>query len=152
MKFSRNANSILNEHIDKNEVSNQRKTTVMSDVKQPVDSSKNWSTSLGAVGAILASSCCILPFVFLMLGVSGSWIGNLTVMEPYKDYFALIALGFLGVGFWQVYFKPKKQCDEGYCATPKSERVIKSVLWISTVLVLLALTVDFWAPILGEYI
>ncbi|MAU40093.1 MAG: mercury transporter MerT [Kordiimonas sp.] len=124
----------------------------MSDIKQSAENSKNWSASLGAIGAILASSCCILPFVFLMLGVSGSWIGNLTVMEPYKNYFAVVTLGFLAVGFWQVYFKPKKQCAEGYCATQKSERVIKTVLWVSTVLVLLALSVDFWAPILGEYI
>ena len=124
----------------------------MSDIEQPTESGKKWAAGLGAVGAILASSCCILPFIFLMLGVSGSWIGNLTVMEPYKDYFAVVTLGFIALGFWQVYFKPKKQCDEGYCATPKSEHVIKTVLWVSTVLVLLALTVDSWAPILGEYI
>ena len=107
---------------------------------------------MGAIGAVLASSCCILPFALLMLGVSGAWIGSLTVLEPYKEYFALIALGFLGVGFWQVYLKPKKQCDDGYCATPKSNYVIKTVLWVSFVLVFLALTIDFWAPILGEYI
>ncbi|WP_286829261.1 MULTISPECIES: mercuric transporter MerT family protein [Kordiimonas] len=119
---------------------------------EAADSKKNWLAGVGAVGAILASSCCILPFVFLMLGVSGAWIGNLTVLEPYKNYFAAVTLIFLGVGFWQVYVKPKKQCEEGYCATPKSDRVIKIILWASTILVLLALTVDFWAPILGSYI
>jgi len=123
----------------------------MSDFEQ-TDGTKNWAASFGVIGAILASSCCILPFVFLMLGVSGAWIGNLTVLEPYKNYFAAATLIFLGVGFWQVYVKPKKQCEEGYCATPKSDRVIKIILWVSTVLVLLALTIDFWAPILGNYI
>lgn len=123
----------------------------MSDL-EPIDSSKNWLTGAGAIGAILASSCCILPLVFLMLGVSGAWIGNLTVLEPYKDYFAVITLVFLGLGFWHVYFKPRQECEEGYCATPKSDRVIKTILWVSTALVLLALTVDFWAPILGNYI
>jgi mercuric ion transport protein len=123
----------------------------MSDLEQ-TNGTKNWAASFGAIGAILASSCCILPFAFLMLGVSGAWIGNLTVLEPYKNYFAAVTLVFLGVGFWQVYVKPKKQCEEGYCATPKSDRVIKIILWVSTVLVLLALTIDFWAPILGNYI
>jgi mercuric ion transport protein len=123
----------------------------MSDMEQPVGT-KNWAASFGVIGAILASSCCILPFAFLMLGVSGAWIGNLTVLEPYKDYFAAVTLVFLGVGFWQVYVKPKKQCDEGYCATPRSDRFIKIILWVSAVLVLLALTVDIWAPILGNYI
>jgi len=124
----------------------------MSDIEN-MDNQKSWTTGLGAIGAILASSCCILPFVFLMMGVSGAWISNLTALEPYKDYMAAITLIFLGFGFWQVYFKPKKQCEDGsYCATPKSDKVIKTVLWVSTVLVLLALTVDFWAPILGNYI
>jgi len=123
----------------------------MSDLKQ-TDGTRNWAAGFGVIGAILASSCCILPFVFLMLGVSGAWIGNLTVLEPYKNYFAAVTLVFLGVGFWQVYFKPKTQCEEGYCATPKSGRIIKIILWVSTVLVLLALTIDFWATILGNYI
>ncbi|WCL52893.1 mercuric transporter MerT family protein [Gimibacter soli] len=123
----------------------------MSDMEQ-TDGTKNWAASFGVIGAILASSCCILPFVFLMLGVSGAWIGNLTVLEPYKDYFAAVTLVFLGVGFWQVYIKPKRQCAEGYCATPRSDRIIKIILWVSAVLVLLALTVDIWAPILGNYI
>ena len=123
----------------------------MSDIKN-MDNKKNWTTGLGVIGAILASSCCILPFVFLMMGVSGAWISNLTALEPYKDYFAAVTLLFIGLGFWQVYFKQKKECEEGYCATPKSDRVIKTILWVSTVLVVLALTVDFWAPILGNYI
>lgn len=117
-----------------------------------MDNRKNWLAGFGVVGAILASSCCILPFVFLMLGVSGAWIGTLTALEPYKDFFAMVTLIFIGLGFWYVYVKPKKECEEGYCATPKSDRVIKTILWVSTVLVLLALTVDFWAPILGNYI
>lgn len=119
---------------------------------ESMDNRKNWLAGFGIVGAILASSCCILPLVFLMLGVSGAWIGNLTALEPNKDYFAVITLIFIGLGFWHVYFKPKKECEEGYCATPKSDRVIKTILWVSTVLVLLALTVDFWAPILSNYI
>lgn len=131
----------------------------MSDIEQTnsaieeTDSGKTWTTSLSVIGAILASSCCILPFVFLMLGVSGAWIGTLTALEPYKNYFSAITLVFIGLGFWHIYLKPKKECAaNGYCATPKSDYVIKTILWVSTVLVLLALTVDYWAPILGNYI
>ncbi len=113
---------------------------------------KKWFTSFGVIGAILASSCCVLPFIFVMLGVSGAWIGNLTVLEPYKNYFAVVTLILLGLGFWQVYIKPKRECDEGYCATPQSDIIIKSILWVSTILVLFALTVDFWAPILDAYL
>src|SRR5262249_44543465 len=41
----------------------------------------------GLVGALAASSCCILPLVLFSLGVSGAWIGNLTQLAPYQPFF-----------------------------------------------------------------
>ena len=101
----------------------------------------------GAIGAVLASTCCVVPLLLLTLGVSGAWIGNLTLLEPYRPISAGIALVFIGLGFRKVYFKAKPACEEGsYCARPESSVITKTVLWISTVLVLLALTIDWWAP------
>ena len=102
----------------------------------------------GVVGAILASACCVAPLLLLMLGVSGAWIGNLTALEPYNPLFATVALIFIGLGFWQVYFKTKPACDDGsYCARPESALITKAALWFSTVLVGLALTINWWAPL-----
>jgi mercuric ion transport protein len=110
---------------------------------------KNRIAATGSIiGAILASSCCIVPLVLVTLGASGAWIGNLAVLEPYKPYFAAVTFVFLGFGYWQVYRKPKIACEEGsYCASPASDRITKGTLWIATILVLLALTIDFWAPL-----
>jgi hypothetical protein len=41
----------------------------------------------GLLGALAASSCCILPLVLFSLGVSGAWIGNFTRLAPYQPYF-----------------------------------------------------------------
>lgn len=102
----------------------------------------------GIVGAILASSCCILPLVLISFGVSGAWIGNLTALEPYKPVFITIAVVFLGAGFWHVYFKKPKPCEDGsYCAKPQSSRNTKIALWLATIAVLCALTIDYWAPL-----
>ncbi|WP_339864803.1 mercuric transporter MerT family protein [Paremcibacter congregatus] len=119
-----------------------------SEVTQSTDETKKRLVAAGSViGALLASSCCIVPLLLLTLGVSGAWIGNLTMLEPYKPYFIAVTLVLLGLGFWQVYFKPKKACDEGsYCAHPTSGRIVKAALWLATGLVLLAATIDFWAP------
>jgi|TARA_R110000868_G_scaffold133653_3_gene345345 uncharacterized membrane protein YqaE (UPF0057 family) len=38
----------------------------------------------GITAAIGASLCCVGPFVFLSLGISGAWIGNLSLLEPYR--------------------------------------------------------------------
>lgn len=103
----------------------------------------------GVIGAILASSCCILPLLFVVLGISGAWIGSLTALLPYKPIFAGIALVFIGLGFWQVYFKTKPACDEdSYCARPQSSIITKCALWLSSVVVVLSLTIDWWAPFL----
>jgi mercuric ion transport protein len=32
----------------------------------------------GLLGALAASSCCVLPLALFALGVSGAWIGNFT--------------------------------------------------------------------------
>ena len=106
-----------------------------------------WFAAGGIIGAILASSCCVVPLVLLLLGVSGAWIGNLTALEPYGLYFAAIALVFIGLGFWQVYFRRRPDCaDDSYCVRPRSTMLIKTALWIATALVILALTTDWWAP------
>jgi mercuric ion transport protein len=112
------------------------------------DSRKRWYAAGGLIGAVLASSCCIAPLALLTLGVSGAWIGNLTALEPYKPYFAAVALVFIGLGFHQVYVKPRKACaEDSYCARPQSSIITQAALWIGTALVILALTINWWAPL-----
>lgn len=110
---------------------------------------RGWLAVGGLAGAVLASSCCIVPLLLVTLGVSGAWIGSLTVLEPYKPWFAGVALVFIGLGFRQVYFKARAACVDGsYCARPQSTLIAKAALWAATALVLLALTVNWWAPFL----
>ncbi|MFN4282318.1 MAG: mercuric transporter MerT family protein [Alphaproteobacteria bacterium] len=127
-------------------------TEVRTDALQPPEETasrkQGWFAAGGVIGAVLASTCCIGPLALLALGVSGAWIGNLTALEPYKPYFAAIALVFIGLGFRQVYFRPKPACVDGsLCARPQSSRITKAALWSATVLVLLALTINWWAPL-----
>lgn len=99
------------------------------------------------LGAILASSCCIVPFALISLGVSGAWIGQLSALEPFKPYFIGVTALLLALGFWHVYFKKPQPCEDGsYCARPESSRLTQLALWIATALVILATTIDFWAP------
>jgi mercuric ion transport protein len=100
------------------------------------------------IGAVLASSCCIVPLVLVSLGISGAWIGSLTALAPYKLYFVAATVVLLGAGYWQVYIKPRRACTTGsYCASPSSGRITKVALWIATVVVALAMTISYWAPL-----
>ena len=113
-----------------------------------VDRKKRWFAAGGIIGAILASTCWIAPLTLLMLGVSGTWISTLTALEPYKPYFAAVTLIFIGLGFRQVYLKAKPACVDGSCcAKPQSSLITKTALWLATALVLLALTINWWAPL-----
>src|SRR5689334_12650165 len=46
----------------------------------------------GVLGAVAASSCCIVPLVLFALGISGAWIGNLTALTPYQPIFIGVTL------------------------------------------------------------
>ncbi len=120
------------------------------DEEFPLAQDRNGNTAAvgGVIGAVLASSCCIGPLLLVTLGASGAWIGNLTALKTYQPIFMAVTLVFLGFGFWQVYGKSKQPYEDGLmCATPRSRRIVKGALWIATVLVAIALTVDIWAPL-----
>ena len=108
----------------------------------------SWLAAGGVAGAILASTCCVLPLALVTLGVSGAWIGNFTALEPFKPVFIAVAAVFIGLGFWQVYFRPQAKCEDGsYCARPQSALVTQIALWLAAALVILAATIDWWAPL-----
>lgn len=100
------------------------------------------------LGALAASSCCILPLVLFSVGISGAWIANLTALAPYKPYFAAGTLALLGYGYYLVYVKAKRACADGSCARSLPSLFVKSSLWIATALVVAALAFDYVAPLL----
>ena len=103
----------------------------------------------GLLGAFAASSCCILPVVLFSLGISGAWIGNFTQLAPYKPYFIVATLGFLGAGFWLVHRASKTSCVASEaCARPLPNRLVKGALIVATVLVIAAFAFDYVAPYL----
>src|SRR5215472_15458504 len=102
----------------------------------------------GLVGALAASSCCILPLVLFSLGVSGAWIGNFTRLAPYQPYFIAVTIGCLGYGYWLVYRSTKLACADGdACARPLPNRLVKTALIVASLPAVAALGFDFLAPL-----
>src|SRR5256884_8945622 len=80
----------------------------------------------GVLGALAASSCCILPLVLFGLGVSGAWIGSFTQLAPYQPYFIAATIACLGYGYWLVYRASRVACDGGEaCARPMPNRLVR---------------------------
>src|SRR6267154_2872967 len=102
----------------------------------------------GILGALAASSCCILPLVLFSVGVSGAWIGNFTQLAPYQPYFIAATIGFLGTGYWLVYRSSKLACADGdACARPLPNRLVKTGLILASLLAVAALGFNFLAPL-----
>jgi mercuric ion transport protein len=102
----------------------------------------------GLLGALAASSCCILPLTLFGLGVSGAWIGNFTRLAPYQPWFIAATMAFLGYGYWLVYRSSRLACADGEaCARPLPNRIVKVGFILATILVVAALGFDFVAPL-----
>ena len=105
----------------------------------------NWLAAGGVLAVLGATTCCILPLILTLIGVSGAWMANLRALSPYQPYFVILSVLAISYGFYQVYWKPRKQCAEGQvCARPISGNIVKVALWTGAVLVLATVTFPLW--------
>jgi len=103
----------------------------------------------GVIAAIGAGICCAGPLVLLFLGVSGSWIGNLTLFEPYRPIFigaVVVAFAFAG---WKVH-RPIEKCEPGsVCAVPETRKRRQIIFWLSAIFSLILVTSNYWIILLA---
>jgi len=101
----------------------------------------------GGVAAILASTCCLGPLLLVTLGFSGAWIGNLTVLEPYRPIF--IGVGLLALFFaYRRIFRPVQACNPGeVCAVPQVKKAYKVIFWAVAALVVIAIAFPYILPL-----
>jgi len=101
----------------------------------------------GILGALAASSCCIVPLVLFGLGISGARIGTLTQLAPYQPYFIAGTVACLGGGYWLVYRARQVAGADGEVCAPLPNRIVKTGLVVATILVISELAMDYLAPL-----
>jgi TusA-related sulfurtransferase len=113
--------------------------------KNDRDTKSFWALIAGAViTAVLASTCCLGPLLFLIFGVSMGSLSFLHVFAPYRDYFtaaAVIIIIYLW-GNWFFRLRKRPVCEGSIC-----KNYVK-YLSIGTVFVLIMLTYPYWAQYL----
>jgi mercuric ion transport protein len=106
-------------------------------------------TVLGSaiVTALAASLCCILPLLFVLLGLGS--LGMAAMFEPFRPYLMGAAVTLLALAYYWIYFKKdnRASCAPGEaCETKPASRASHLGLWIATFAVILfALTPYFTA-------
>jgi len=101
----------------------------------------------GALGAIVASVCCLGPLVLVTVGISGAWISNLVAFEPYRPYAIALALICTVLAYRKIYAAPAPEaCEPGtLCAVPQTRRIYKVMFWVVSTMVVVALAFPYTA-------
>ena len=100
----------------------------------------------GGLAAILASTCCLGPLVLITLGVSGAWISNLTLLEPYRPIFIGASVVALFFAYRRIARAPAA-CEPGQvCALPQVNRSYKTLFGMVVGLVIISLGIPLVAP------
>lgn len=99
--------------------------------------------TLAGISALLASTCCVVPLVLALVGVSGAWIGQLRRMEPYSyplTALALVSLVLAGWRIWRPAMPDGAQCEADACV--RSNAAARRWFWAMAALAVLPIAVS----------
>ena len=91
------------------------------------------SIAAGALSALGASTCCVLPLVLVSVGVGGAWVAQLRELERFYYVFVAVALGAFGYAFYRLYLRPAPFAPEAACASPPVRRRQRIAFWTTLV-------------------
>jgi mercuric ion transport protein len=76
--------------------------------------------AFAVLASLLASTCCVLPLVLVLVGITGAWMVHLTALKPLAPFAIAITLGALGWAGW-LLFRPAAACslEDQDCATTR---------------------------------
>lgn len=91
------------------------------------------SIAAGAVSALGASTCCVLPLVLVSAGIGGAWVAQLRALERFQWVFIALALAAFGYAFYHLYVRPAPCAPDTGCATPATRRRQRIAFWTTLV-------------------
>ncbi len=104
----------------------------------------------GLLAGLTASACCAGPFLLLMLGISGSWIGNLSALEPVRPIFIAAAVVFVGLAYRKIYRQPAACAIDSVCATTLGKRSQKFMFWVVSLVIVLSIAFPWYGPLMFD--
>lgn len=96
--------------------------------------------------AVVASLCCLLPLVVVLLGL-GSGAFMMVTMQ-YRSIFLPAGVIGVGLGFY-LYFREKRRCSSVGCAFVGG-KVNLTLLFLATGIVVVALVLDFFPQLTSD--
>lgn len=106
------------------------------------------SIAAGAVSALGASTCCVLPLVLVSMGFGGAWIAQLRALERFQWLFIGLAAVAFAFAFYRLYLRPAPCGPDGACVTPVVRRNQRIAFWATLVTAKAVLLAPFYVPFL----
>ena len=101
---------------------------------------------VGAIAAITASLCCVVPLVLVTLGIGGAWVASLSRFEPLRPVFIVITLAMLFLA-WRKLYRLASCATDKVCADLRLQRGQRVVFWLVSAFVLMLLVFPWFAPL-----
>ncbi len=124
------------------------------DEENPVDAmivqerrSAVWVLSGAFATALLSASCCLVPTLFMVFGISFAGIINVAALESYRWFFTVLAVAMLGIGFYKMVIKKQIECD---CEPSLTSRLLVAAFWALFLFSLAALLYPYYEGFLWE--
>ena len=106
---------------------------------------------VAGLGAVIASSCCVLPIALAGIGVTGAALSILEFLVGIRS-FLLAGAGLALLSGWGLFLLRKKTiiCDaDGTCSSSARAKRVAAPLGLGTMLVGLAL---LWGPYIEPFL
>lgn len=107
-----------------------------------------WLLLAGMLAAIGASACCVIPLILLALGIGGSWLSSLSVLEPYRPLFIGATLLLLTIAFHRIYLTPRACDPNSRCPRPNARTSQRVAFWIVSTLALCLIAAPWLIPLI----
>lgn len=111
-----------------------------------------WFAAVGLVaglGAVVASSCCVIPLGLAALGAGASVFGGLEMVAAWRVPFLAVSASAMAGGWGAWWWKRPAPCISGStCASPQRSRATLALLLCASLIVALAASWGYIDPVL----
>ena len=102
--------------------------------------------AVALASSLIASTCCVIPLVLVLAGITGAWMVHLTSFQPATPVFIGVALVSLG---WAGYliFRPAAACSYPQGTACETTRpLMKGIFLACALFIALLLLFPLFAP------
>ncbi|MDO9306215.1 MAG: sulfurtransferase TusA family protein [Sulfuricurvum sp.] len=100
------------------------------------------------VTALLSASCCLVPTLFMVFGISFAGVINVPQLNSYRWIFTAFAVVMLSIGFYQMVIKKQIECD---CEPSLTSKILITLFWALFIFSLTALFYPYYEVLIwGE--